>query len=107
MPNTRYRRGAEYAADMAVYARSMTGDSPEEHARLKRNLVRALREDVTEKQRQALFLYYAEGLNMREIGEQLGVDKSTISRTIKRGERRLQRCLRYGAEAYLKSMDQE
>ena len=107
MPNTRYRRGAEYAADMAVYARSMAGDSPEEHARLKRNLVRALREDVTEKQRQALLLYYAEGLNMREIGEQLGVDKSTISRTIKRGERRLQRCLRYGAEAYLKSMDQE
>lgn len=52
---------------MAVYARSMAGDSPEEHARLKRNLVRALREDVTEKQRQALLLYYAEGLNMREI----------------------------------------
>ena len=58
-------------------------------------------------QRQVLLLYYAEGLNMREIGERLGVDKSTISRTIKRGERRLQRCLRYGAEAYLKSMDQE
>ena len=33
------------------------------------------------------------------------VDKSTISRTIKRGERRLQRCLRYGAEAYLRGMD--
>ena len=46
MPNTRYRRGAEYAADMAVYARSMAGDSPEEHARLKRNLVRALRGDA-------------------------------------------------------------
>lgn len=99
MPNTRYRRGAEYAADMAVYARSMAGDSPEEHARLKRNLVRALREDVTEKQRQALLLYYAEGLNMREIGEKLGVDKSTVSRNIKRGERRLRRCLRSGAES--------
>ena len=49
-------------------------------------------------------MYYAQGMNMREIGEQLGVDKSTVSRTIKRGERRLQRCLRYGAEAYLRNL---
>ena len=78
MSNTRYRRGKLYAADMAVYSRQMSAD-------------------VTEKQRTALLLYYAEGYNMREIGEQMGVDKSTVSRTIKRGERRLQRCLRYGA----------
>ena len=50
-------------------------------------------------QRQVLLLYYAEGLNMREIGEKLGVDKSTVSRNIKRGERRLRRCLRSGAES--------
>ena len=90
---------------MAVYARQMSADNSHEVSRLKRNLIRALQEDITPRQRQALMMYYAEGLNMREIGAQLGVDKSTISRTIKRGERRLQRCLRYGAEAYLKSMD--
>ena len=105
MPSTRYRRGKGYAADMAVYTRQMAADNSNEVSRLKRNLIRALREDVTPKQRQVLLLYYSEGLNMREIGEQLGVDKSTVSRTIKRGERRLQRCLRYGAEAYLRSMD--
>lgn len=105
MPNTRYRRGKVYAADMAVYSRQMSADNSQEISRLKRNLIRALREDVTPKQRQVLLLYYAEGLNMREIGERLGVDKSTVSRTIKRGERRLQRCLRYGAEAYLRNMD--
>ena len=105
MPNTRYRRGKVYAADMAVYSRQMSADNSQEISRLKRNLIRALREDVTPRQRQALLLYYAEGLNMRQIGERLGVDKSTVSRTIKRGERRLQRCLRYGAEAYLKNMD--
>lgn len=105
MPNTRYRRGKVYAADMAVYTRQMSADNSQEISRLKRNLIRALREDVTPKQRQVLLLYYAEGMNMREIGEQLGVDKSTVSRTIKRGERRLQRCLRYGAEAYLRNMD--
>ena len=64
-------------------------------------LERILRLKVGLSQRRALLLYYGEGLNMREIGEQLGLDKSTVSRTIQRGERRLRRCLRYGAEAYL------
>ena len=97
MSNTRYRRGKLYAADMAVYTRQMAADNSAELSRLKRNLIRALKEDVTPRQREVLTLYYAQGLNMREIGERLGVDKSTVSRTIKRGEARLRRCLRYGA----------
>ena len=105
MSNTRYKRGSAYAADMAVYSRAMASDNSAQMARLKRNLVRALREDVTERQRQMLLLYYGEQFNMREIGAMLGVDKSTVSRTIKRGERRLQRCLRYGAEAFLNNPD--
>ena len=104
MPSTRYRRGQLYAADMAVYSRQMAGDNVQELSRLKRNLIRAMQEEVTPRQRQTLLLYYAEGLNQREIAERLGVDRSTISRTIKRGERRLQRCLRYGAESYLRSL---
>ena len=91
-----------YAADMAVYARTMSSDNSAQHELLKRSLVRALREDVTEKQRRCLLMYYGDGLNMREIGERLGVDKSTVSRNIKRGEKRLQRCLRYGAAALLR-----
>ncbi len=101
MPNTRYRRGGAFAADMAVYARTMAEDNLHQHQALKRNLVAALRKDVTERQRQALLLYYAEGLNMKELGERMGVDKSTVSRTIKRGEYRLRRCLRYGARNLL------
>jgi RNA polymerase sigma factor (sigma-70 family) len=91
---------------MAVYSRQLSerNTNTAELSRLKRNLILAMREEVTPKQRQALLLYYADGLNMREIGAMLGVDKSTVSRTIKRGERRLQRCLRYGAEAYLRSL---
>ena len=80
MPNTRYRKGKLYAADMAMYSRQMAADNSREVSRLKRNLIRCLREQIV-------------------------IDKSSVSRTIKRGERRLQRCLRYGAEAYLRSMD--
>ena len=107
MNGTRYRRGRAYAADMAVYSRAMSEQNTNsaDITRLKKNLIRALKSDVTPRQREMLELCYGRGLNMRQIGELLGVDKSTISRTIKRGERRLERCLRYGASAYLASMD--
>ena len=58
-----------------------------------------------ERQRRCLIMYYGEGLNMREIGELMGIDKSTVSRNIKRGESRLRRCLRYGAEQLLAGRD--
>ena len=105
MPNTRYRKGKLYAADMAMYSRQIQADNSREISRLKRNLIRCLREDITSNQREMILMYYAEGKNMREIGESMGINKSTVSRTIKRGERRLQRCLRYGAESYLRNMD--
>lgn len=105
MSSTRYRRGKEYAAEMAVYTRQIAADNSAEMSRLKRNLVRCIREEVTERQRTALTMYYAQGLNMKEIGQRLGVERSTVSRIIQRGERRLQRCLRYGAETYLKGLE--
>lgn len=106
MRSTRYKRGNAYAADMAVYMRNISecNTNSNEISRLKRNLVMCLNEDVTERQRTVLLMYYGEGKNMREIGEHLGIDKSTVSRTIKRGERRLLKCLRYGAETYLKGL---
>ena len=103
MPGTRYRRGELYAADMAHYARVLSeqNTNTQEMDRVKLALWRALHEDITEKQRQYLLLYYGEGMNMGQIGRQMGVDKSTVSRTIKRGEERLRRCLRYGAKRFL------
>lgn len=69
MANTRYRRGGAYAADMAVYARAMAADNSAQLSRVKRNLVRALREDVTPRQREVLLLYYAEQLNTPDRGK--------------------------------------
>lgn len=54
MSNTRYKRGGMYAADMAIYSRAMAGDNSRQVARLKHNLVRALQEDVTARQRELL-----------------------------------------------------
>lgn len=100
MRDTSYEK-AGYLADLAVYARFMAQDNSAQISRLKRNLARALKQDVTPKQREYLMLYYGEGLNLREISERVGVNKSTVSRTMKRGRQRLYRCLRYGAAALL------
>lgn len=102
MKSIRYRRGWENERDLAVYTRLMAEDNGSQLQQLRRNLAQALREEVTERQKQVLFLYYNQGLTMREIGAALGVDRSTVSRTIKRGEARLHRCLRYGGAALLR-----
>jgi len=99
MSGTRYRRGGLYAADMTVYARALSEENTngETLQRLKRNLLIAMRQELSERQREYIQLYYVEGLNMKQIGERTGVDKSTVSRTIRRGEEQLRRCLRFGA----------
>lgn len=89
-----------YAADLAAYARDMAEDNSRQMGQVKRNLIRALKSDITEKQRLELLLYYGKGMTMTEISRRLGVHPSTVSRTIRRGEERLRRCLRYGAEAF-------
>ena len=83
--------------DLAVYTELMAQDNKEQMNRLKRNLTHALRQDITQRQREYMMLYYGKGMSMEAIAQQLGVNKSTVSRTLKRGRQRLYRCLRYGA----------
>lgn len=55
---------------------------------------RAISECLTEKQRKYIVKYYFEGLRIPQIAGQAGVAKSTVSRTIKRGRKRLENALR-------------
>lgn len=73
--------------------------------RLKRNLAHALRQDITGRQREYMLLYYGKQMTMVAIAQQYGVNKSTVSRTLKRGRQRLQRCLRYGASNLLEQAE--
>ena len=83
--------------DMAVYTQLMADDNRDQMNRLKRNLTHALRQDITQRQREYMMLYYGRGMSMEAIAREKGVNKSTVSRTLKRGRQRLYRCLRYGA----------
>lgn len=91
--------------DMAVYSELMADDNREQLGRLKRNLTHALRQDITPKQREYMILYYGRGMSMEAIAQELGVNKSTVSRTLKRGRQRLYRCLRYGAANLLEQAE--
>ena len=108
MANIKFRRGRSFGTQMAGYIREledMDGDT-DGHSKLLDNLVRCIREDVTPRQREVLLLYYFRGMRQIDIAQQLGVARSTVSRTIQRGERRLKRCLRYGAERYLRATEE-
>lgn len=82
------------------------GEGDAERNRLVRNLARCIREELTLHQQDLLMRYYVHGQNQREIAQALGINKSTVSRTIQRGEERLRMCLRYGAERYLRGMEE-
>lgn len=71
-------------------------DNTEQLDRLRRNLRRAREQELTSRQREMLELYYDRGLNMPQIADLLGINRSTVSRTIWRAKQRLYRCLRYG-----------
>ena len=82
-------------ASLQAWERENAPDNAEVLARAKRNLKSALNELLTPKQRMYLSMYYFEGLSMEEIGARVGVNKSTVSRTVSRARARLNRALKY------------
>lgn len=91
--------------DLKVYTELMCEDNHDTMNRLKRNLAHALRHDITRRQREYMLLYYGRGMSMEAIAQRCGVNKSTVSRTLKRGRARLYRCLRYGAANLLEQAE--
>lgn len=51
--------------------------------------------ELTELQRQTLLAYYIHNRTIPQIAEDRGVNKSTVSRTLKRAEHNLRRYLKY------------
>lgn len=68
-----------------------------------RRLKKALHTELTPRQREYVERYYLRQMRMQDIAEEMGVNVSTVSRTIKRGRARLHRCLRYGGGALLRA----
>ena len=88
-------RNNEFYGDMAAWLRANAQDNDGELLRLKRNLRLARQEALTAPQRQLLRMNSAQNKTVTEIAQELGVNKSTVSRTLLRAKRRLYQCLRY------------
>ena len=96
MNDTRFdTRSSEWIGDMTVWMREHAEDNSDQLERLRRNLRRAREQELTPRQREILALYYDRGLKMPQIARKLGINRSTVSRTVKRAKERLYRCLRY------------
>ncbi len=96
MNNTRFdNRASEWIGDLTVWNRQNAGDNSEQLDRLRRSLRRAREQELTPRQRQTLELYFDQGMTIPQIARELGVNRSTVSRTLRRAKNRLYRCLRY------------
>ena len=56
---------------------------------------RVIKEELTDLQRQTLTAYYFHQRTIPQIARDRGVNKSTVSRTLRRAEEKLRRYLRY------------
>lgn len=88
-------RSSEWAGDMTVWLREQANDNQEQMERLRRNLRRAREQELTPRQQQVLTLRYEQNMNGAEIARMLGLNRSTVSRTTRRAQERLRRCLQY------------
>lgn len=60
-----------------------------EREEYRRFLYRAIKTQLTHRQTQVMLLYYFEGKNITEIAQELELNKSTVSRTLRRSLNRL------------------
>lgn len=91
----------------SAYLNEEAEDNQWQRQALRQALGRAIREELTGRQREVLLLYYLDQLTMQQVAERLDVNRSTVCRTLQRGEDRLRRCLRYGGERLLRRSESQ
>lgn len=70
-------------------------DNRDRVERLLTNLPLAMEQELTERQRTLLTMHFFQGLTVSQIAEQLGLSKSTVSRSLSRATEKLFCALRY------------
>lgn len=67
----------------------------EQVARMKKKMKEAIETELTPRQREVLLIVLSKGCSQVEIAKELGVNRSTISRTLSRAVVKLKKVLRY------------
>ena len=82
-------------ASLCLWRQEESGDNRERIRRLLSNLPLAVQRELTPRQREILRLRFTGGMSVTAIAEKLGLNKSTVSRSLARSMERLYKSLRY------------
>lgn len=82
-------------ASLCLWRQEGSGDNRERIRRLLSNLPLAVQQELTPRQREILRLRFTGGMSVTAIAEKLGLNKSTVSRSLARSMERLYKSLRY------------
>ena len=86
----------EENADLIAYSISLQrADNRPQLERMKRIMLRAIRHELTDRQRDCVCMYYLEGMKMKEIAEAMHLSKSTVTRHIQSAMRKLRKVASY------------
>ena len=81
--------------EMAAYVRQIAADNAGEHSRLKRNLIRAIREELTDRQRTVLRLRFGmdDGISrsLEQVAKELGISKERVRQIERQAMDKLQK----------------
>lgn len=95
----RYRRSAAYVTELGDYIPALA-DAQKDFmlSRVQKVIVRAMRQEVTQREAESLELYFVQGYNYKQISQALHINISTICRNIHRGEQKMNRVLNFARE---------
>ena len=82
-------------ASLCLWRQAQSGDNQERIRRLLSNLPLAVQQELTPRQREILQMRFTGGMSITGIAKELGLNKSTVSRSLTRSVERLYRSLRY------------
>ena len=97
--NSEYLGDAEICADKKLM--SAMGDNYDDHtnkvqlAKIKKALADVVQNEISARQKELIVLYYYKRMNIPEIADLLGLNKSTVSRTLSRARRKILSRLKY------------
>ena len=95
-------------ADAMQYAKWNANEADVDFVQHAKNCVAvAIKNELTEKQRLYLFMYLLEQKTMDQIASELGVNKSTVSRTVTAARKKISKVLRYTAPHLINAKAQE
>ena len=82
-------------ASHQLWQEQISGTNRPQMERLKGKLLIAMEEVLTPRQRQIVTMYFFQGMRITLIAQELGIAKSTVSRTLRRAMERLNHTLQY------------